>query len=214
MAGRRTGRSMDEIHHLIGASEQLIRDHGAVAVMVIIMLEALGAPAPGESLLIFASALAAQGELAWPSLFAAAWAGGVVGDNIGFAAGRYAGRALVLRYGGTVGLSAERLGRVEAVFGRYGSVTVVFSRFFAFLRQLNGLVAGTLEMDWRRFALFDALGAAMWVTVWMLVGTFVGEHSATLIGLGRRFWPAALIVAGAAVIIALFVRARTRQRPR
>lgn len=203
---------MEEIQHLIGASEQLIRDHGAAAVMVIIMLEALGAPAPGESLLVFASALAARGELSWPTLFAAAWVGAVAGDNIGFAVGRYAGRALVLRYGARVGVNAARLGRVEAVYRRYGSVTVVFARFFAFVRQLNGLVAGTLDMNWRRFAVFDAVGAALWVTVWMLLGTFVGEHSARLVGLAHRFWPAMLVLAGAALIIVLIVT-KTRQRP-
>jgi membrane protein DedA with SNARE-associated domain len=45
---------MGEIHHLIRELEPAIREYGAAAVMVIIMLEALGAPAPGETLLIFA----------------------------------------------------------------------------------------------------------------------------------------------------------------
>jgi membrane protein DedA with SNARE-associated domain len=68
-------------------------------------------------------------------------------------------------------------------------------------------------MEWRRFALFEALGAAMWVSLWMLFGYYVGEHAATLAKLARKFWPAALIIAGVALIGVLAVRARTRRRP-
>jgi membrane protein DedA with SNARE-associated domain len=203
---------MGEIQHLIGGLEPLIREYGAAAVMIIILLEALGAPAPGETLLVFASALAARGELHWPTLYVAAWGGAVIGDNLGFAVGRYAGRALILRYGARIGLRPERLDKVESVYATYGLITVVFARFVAFLRQLNGPVAGALNMEWRRFALFEALGAAMWVSLWMLFGYYVGEHAATLIKLAHKYWPAALIIAGVALIGVLAVRARTRRR--
>ena len=58
---------------------------------------------------------------------------------------------------------AERLDKVEAVFKKCGPLTVAFARFVAFLRQLNGPVAGTLDMRWRRFLMFEAIGSAMWV---------------------------------------------------
>jgi membrane protein DedA with SNARE-associated domain len=205
---------MGEIEHLIGALEPLIREYGAAAVMVIILLEALGAPVPGETLLVFASALAGRGELSWPTLFAAAWGGAVLGDNLGFAIGRYAGRGLILRYGARIGLGPERLAKVESTFMKYGSMAVAFARFVAFLRQLNGPVAGALGMDWRRFLLFEAFGAAMWVAVWMLFGVYIGEHATALLGIARRFWPAAVAVAGLALVGALVFRARARQRLR
>ncbi len=205
---------MGEIEHLIGALEPVIREYGAAAVMVIILLEALGAPVPGETLLVFAAALAGRGELAWPTLFAAAWGGAVLGDNIGFAIGRYAGRGLILRYGGRIGLGPERLAKVELIFKKYGSMAVTFARFVAFVRQLNGPVAGALGMNWRRFVLFEALGAALWVAVWMLFGVYIGEHATALLGIARRFWPAALAGAGLALVGALVFRARSRQRLR
>lgn len=201
---------MPEISHLLGDAEQFVRDYGALAVLILIMLEAVGAPAPGESLLIFASALAGRGELSFPTLFAGAWAGAVIGDNIGFVVGRRAGRALALRYGARVGLTADRLSQVEAIFKRYGSFAVTFARFFAFVRQLNGFTAGTLDMTWRRFALFDALGVALWVTTWMVVGGYVGEHAAALLHLGRKYWPVMLLAAGIALIVLLAIRARRR----
>lgn len=155
-----------DVSHLLTDIEGFVRADGAIAVAVIVFLEAIGAPLPGESLLIFSGILAGKGELAPASLFAAAWIGAIAGDNAGFLIGRFVGRGLILRHGVRVGLTPARYETVEAAFARYGPVTVAFARFVAVLRQLNGLVAGTGGMDWRRFAIFDALGAAVWVAVW------------------------------------------------
>jgi membrane protein DedA with SNARE-associated domain len=83
-------------------------------------------------------------------------------------------------------LNTERLLRVEAVFARYGSVTVAFARFLNVLRQLNGIVAGTLKMDWRKFLLFNALGGALWVLTWTTAGFYLGSHGARIGALLHR----------------------------
>jgi len=73
-----------EIEHLLGNLEPFVHEYGAAAVMVILTFESLGLPLPGESLLILASVLAGRGELSLPLLMLAAWAGAVMGDNIGY----------------------------------------------------------------------------------------------------------------------------------
>ena len=70
---------MEELGHLVTGLEHFVRDYGVVAVMVILALEALGAPLPGETLLIFASILAGRGEMSLPALLIFAWAGAVMG---------------------------------------------------------------------------------------------------------------------------------------
>ena len=67
-------------------------------------------------------------------------------------------------------------------------------------------------MRWLRFLMFEALGSAMWVAAWMLFGHYVGDHAATLIAFARKFWPAALILAGLAPTGAFVWLYRTRQR--
>lgn len=193
---------MESLAHIVESLEPLVRDHGAIAVTMIILFESFGMPLPGESLLLFASALAGRGELSFPAVVVGAWIGAVAGDNVGYAVGRFGGRALVLRFGGKIGLDAARLARVEAVFGRFGPATVAGARFFAVLRQLNGIVAGTLDMDWRRFLVFNALGAAAWVEFWTTLGYVAGEHADALIAAGRRFWPALAAVATIALLVA------------
>nr|WP_207199401.1 DedA family protein [Rhodoplanes elegans] len=197
--------------HLAAALEPLIRDYGAGAVAVIILFESFGVPLPGETLLVFASVLAGRGELSLPTLMVGAWAGAVAGDNVGYLIGRYGGRALVLRFGAAIGLDAARLATVEAAFARWGPVTVAGARFVAVLRQLNGIVAGTLGMEWPRFLVFNAIGAALWVGAWMTLGYVAGEHADALLGTARRFWPAFAITVAVVVLVggAVWWRRRT-----
>src|SRR5262249_4125916 len=177
---------MEEMGQLIGGLEHFVRDHGVTAVMVIVALEALGAPLPGETLLIFAAVLAGRGEMSLPALLICAWAGAVLGDNVGYLIGRKIGRAGVARDGCKVGLAPAPCGSVERALARLGAATVAFVRFVNILRQLNGIVAGTLGMSWGRFLLFNALGAALWVGLWVLGTFYLSEHLSTITWLAHR----------------------------
>jgi membrane protein DedA with SNARE-associated domain len=195
---------MLKVEHLLGSLAPLVHEHGAAAVTLILTFESLGAPLPGESLLIFASVLAGRGELSLPVLMLSAWAGAVMGDNIGYLIGRRFGRALVVRYGAKIGITSERLSRVEDVFARYGPATVAFARFVNVLRQLNGVVAGTLRMDWKRFLIFNALGGALWVSVWTLAGFYLGEHVSEIRALAHHLERGGLVVGLVVLAGALF----------
>jgi membrane protein DedA with SNARE-associated domain len=202
---------MTEIEHLLASIDPLVRQYGLIVVPVIITLESLGAPLPGESLLIFASVMAEHGNMSFPLLLLFAWIGGVVGDNIGYLIGRRLGGAVLLRYGDKIGFTAQRLDRVEAVFARYGPLTVAFARFFNVLRQLNGVVAGTLKMDWWRFLLFNALGCALWVLTWGLAGFYLGEHVSDITRLAHGLGlVGAIIVAILVIGAAIFAFRRSR----
>jgi len=190
-----------------------IHHYGAVAVTVILTLESIGFPLPGESLLIFASFLAARGEISLPLLMLSAWAGAVSGDNIGYLLGRRFGRGIILRYGARFGINAERLGKVEAVFARYGALTVAFARFLNVLRQLNGVVAGMLRMDWKRFLFFNALGGAIWVLVWSSAGFYLGKHVSNLGVVAQKLeHGGALLSVGVLLIALLYAAWRTHRK--
>src|SRR5215472_222172 len=183
--------------------EDFVRHYGAVAVMLVIAIEAIGAPVPGETLLIFASVLAGRGEMSLPALLVFAWAGAVLGDNIGYAIGRNVGRGAILRYGAKIGLNEARFNSIEAVFLRYGSATVVFARFFSILRQLNGIVAGILGMSWWRFLLFNALGGALWVATWVFATSYFSKHMSLVTKLAHHTKIVAVVVAAAILAFAL-----------
>ena len=130
-----------------------------------------------------------------------AWTGAVLGDNIGYLIGRWLGRAIVLRYGAKIGINGDRLHRVEAFFKRYGPLTVAFARFLNILRQLNGIVAGILKMEWKRFLIFNALGGALWVLLWTLAGFYLGEHVSDIKVIAHDLEHAGMIL-GVGVLIA------------
>ena len=199
---------MEEIGQLVAGLESFVRHYGAFAIMPILAIEAVGAPVPGESLLIFASVLAGRGEMSLPSLLIFAWVGSVLGDNLGYLIGRKLGRGTILRYGAKVGLTDERFNGIERVYVRYGSSTVLFARFFSILRQLNGIVAGMLGMPWWRFVLLDAVGSALWVMVWVFAPAYFSEHLTFIIGLAHhtKVVVSFLVAAGLILIVSLFIR--------
>jgi membrane protein DedA with SNARE-associated domain len=151
--------------------------YGYWAVAIAILLEDFGVPLPGEALLISAALLASQGDMHIVPLLLFAWSGAVMGDNIGYAIGRFAGRRVVLRYGHYLLINKRRLGYAEGFFKKHGGSVVVIARFFEVMRQLNGLVAGIAEMPWSRFLSFNALGAALWVCFWGILFYEVGDKA-------------------------------------
>jgi membrane protein DedA with SNARE-associated domain len=203
---------VEELGQLVASLEHFVRHYGVVAVAVIVTFEALGAPLPGESLLIFAAVLAGRGEMSLPALLICAWAGAVMGDNVGYLIGRKLGRTAVARYGAKIGLTAPRFNAVEEVFARYGAATVAFARFVNVLRQLNGVVAGTLGMNWWRFLLFNALGAALWVATWVLGAFYLGEHASGIARLARHVGVVGGLLAAAVLLVALVVLVRRLRR--
>ena len=137
----------------------------------------------------------------------------VIGDNIGFAIGHFGGRALALRWGKYVFLTEERLDKAEDFFDRHGGKIIVVARFIEGLRQANGIIAGISGMRWRRFLVFNALGAALWVGTWVSLGYLAGNHIDTIYHYITTYSLYALI-AVAVVVVAFIIRHVLRRRRR
>jgi membrane protein DedA with SNARE-associated domain len=151
---------------LLATAHPYIVQYGYGALFGVLLVESFGAPLPGETFLVAASFLAAQGQLNIWLVGLTAWTAAVLGDNIGYAIGRFGGRRVVVRYGARLGVSAERLSKTERFFARYGPEIVIVARFFPVLRQLNGIAAGSAGMGWKRFLFYNSLGGLLWVGAW------------------------------------------------
>jgi membrane protein DedA with SNARE-associated domain len=196
------------------ASLAPVLDHyGYLAVGGLIMLEDFGIPVPGETILIAAAVYAGAGRLSIVAVGLVAVLAAVVGDNIGYAIGHFGGRALVLRYGRYVLLTSERLDKAEGFFRRHGGKVVVVARFIEGLRQANGIVAGTVRMPWRRFLVFNVIGAVLWVGVWTAAGYLAGDHIQVIYAEVTRYSLYLLIALGV-LVLALVGRAVLRRRRR
>ncbi|HWG63767.1 MAG TPA: DedA family protein [Streptosporangiaceae bacterium] len=198
---------------LLASLAPVLDHYGYLAVGGFITLEDFGIPLPGETILIAASVYAGAGRLNIVAVGVIGFLAAVVGDNIGFAIGHFGGRALVLRFGKYVGLTSERYAKAERFFERYGGVVVTFARFVEGLRQANGIVAGSIGMHWLRFLAFNALGAALWVGVWVSVGYLAGGHITVIYNTVTRY-SLYVLIALAIVVAALIIRAVVRHRRR
>ncbi|MGH7224476.1 MAG: DedA family protein, partial [Gemmataceae bacterium] len=178
------------IHHYIG-------DYGYLAVFLGIFFEDFGLPVPGETLLVTAAAIAGQQALNIWVLAGAAWLGAVLGDNVGFLIGHSGGHVLLTRYGGRIGVTVERLARIERLVQHYGSPVIVIARFIVIARQLNGIAAGSLGMHWLRFLIFNCIGAALWVGFWSTLAYWLGKKIFAPIAEMHAFEPIAIAVGGA-----------------
>jgi membrane protein DedA with SNARE-associated domain len=184
----------------VGEVHRFVVDYGYLAVFLGIFLEDFGLPTPGETMLIAGAILASHGSLNiyWLLLFA--WIGAVIGDSIGFLIGATGGHKLLVRYGSRIGITQERLQKVEEFFARYGDIVIVFARFFVILRQFNGIVAGSLEMRWGRFVVYNAIGAALWVGFWGGLTYWLGRRFFEYIHLFGWIGPTIVILVAIAII--------------
>ena len=153
-----------------------LEHYGLWAIALFVLVEDFGIPVPGETVLIAGAVFAGSGRLNIVAVGIVGFFAAVAGDNIGYAIGRFGGRALVERWGRYVFLTKERLDKAERFFGRHGGKIIVVARFIEGLRQANGIIAGLSDMRWLKFLTCNALGAALWVATWVSVGYFAGQH--------------------------------------
>jgi membrane protein DedA with SNARE-associated domain len=164
-------------HSILELLRNAVVQYGYWAVGGALLLENAGVPAPGETILLLASFLAySQHELELGWIIVVATIAATLGDNLGFALGYYGGRPLLARYQSIFRVRASSLHQGERLFARYGAVTVFFARFIFGMRIVAGPMAGVLRMPWRRFVLFNFLGAGVWVTVISGAGYLFGQH--------------------------------------
>ncbi|MFD5783804.1 DedA family protein [Streptomyces sp. NPDC126933] len=134
-------------------------------VGVVIGLESLGIPLPGEIVLVSSALLASQhGDIDPYILGACASAGAIIGDSIGYAIGRRGGRPLLAWLGGKFPkhFGEAQISMAERSFEKWGMWAVFFGRFVALLRIFAGPLAGVLRMPYWKFLIANVLGGILW----------------------------------------------------
>jgi membrane protein DedA with SNARE-associated domain len=185
-------------------------------VGLMIMVESLGIPVPGEIALVTAAVLATQHKMALSPAWIAvsASAGAIVGDSIGFYLGHRFGRNMF----GWLGRKFPRhfgpghIALAERVFTRYGAWAVFFGRFFALLRIFAGPLAGSLRMPYPKFLVANACGGIVWATGLTYLIWFLGV--ATEKWLSRVSWLGLVAAVLVGLVSTLLIRRKTRSLTR
>jgi membrane protein DedA with SNARE-associated domain len=180
----------------------LVADYGYFATFVGMLLE-------GETFLVLSGLAANRGILNMPTVVAVGAAGAFGSDNLFFAVGRVLGPALVVRFPRL----APSASKMNALIGRLPNTSVIGVRFLYGMRTVGPAVIGAGTMAWARFAVLDALAAALWAVCWSGAGYVLGESVAHLLGavtqVGR--WLGGSLLVGI-VVATLILRRHRRAR--
>ena len=194
---------------LDGQLQHLIGTYGAWLVGAVVGLESMGIPLPGETTLVTAALYAGTtGRLSITSVVLGAAAGAIVGDNIGFWIGRRFGYRWVVRHQSALRLTPRRLKLGQYLFLRHGGKVVFVGRFVAVLRAFAALLAGLNRMPWRRFLVFNMIGAIVWAVAYGGGAYAFGDKLTSVLGETGIL----LSAAAAALVVIGFLLARKYER--
>lgn len=171
---------IDIVLHLDKYLQVLVQDYGAwiyLILFVIIFCETglVVTPfLPGDSLLFVAGALAAAGGMNVHLMVGLLIVAAILGDAVNYAVGRYFGPK-IFHYEGSRILNPRHLEKTHAFYERHGGKTIIIARFIPIIRTYAPFVAGIANMPYPRFAMFNVVGAVVWVTSLSYAGYFFGN---------------------------------------
>jgi membrane protein DedA with SNARE-associated domain len=160
---------------------------GYTGLALVVGLESLGLPLPGEGLLIMAAIYAGSTHNLNPYLVGASAAfGSIVGQMLGYGIGLSVGYRLLRRYGARIGLSCRRLALGRLLFRRHGTKVIIVARFVIVLRVIAALLAGANRMPLRRFVVANVIGSVAWAAFYSISASLLGtqmKHASGPIGI-------------------------------
>jgi membrane-associated protein len=129
---------------------------------------------PGDSLLFVCGAVAAVGGMSLPLLIVLLIIAAVLGDAVNYSVGHYFGPK-VFGWEQSRFFNKAAFDRTHAFYERHGPITIVVGRFLPFVRTFAPFVAGVAAMTYRRFAIYNVLGAVIWVVSLTVLGYYIGN---------------------------------------
>ena len=176
---------------------------GLPVIGLVVAIEALGVPLPGETAVILGGLAANQGRLSIVAVIVVAAAAAIVGDNVGFMIGRRGGRALLERPGRFFEERQRMLAIGDPFFERHGPKAVFLGRWITGLRVWTSWLAGASDMRWPTFLVWNALGGTAWAISVALAAYYGGKSVETVfskVGLYGGIAAGVLIVIGVAYV--------------
>jgi membrane-associated protein len=132
---------------------------------------------PGDSLLFAVGALAASQpeDLSMAILLPLLIIAAIVGDAVNYAIGKWVGPQIFRKDTGWL-MNKNHLIRAQVFYAKYGAKAIVLARFLPILRTFAPFVAGIGGMQYRRFWIYNVIGAVAWVGLFLMGGYLFGQH--------------------------------------
>ena len=161
----------DLAHHLT----RLLQTYTYPMLVLLVLLESIGIPLPGEIALVTAAAYASLGHISIYIVIILAAICAIVGGILGYWIGIKGGLPFVAHYGGYIGVRKAHIDRAHAFFEKNGAKTILFGRFIALLRTWAAIIAGAACMSFTTFVTYNTLGSIIWAIVFGWLGYYFGR---------------------------------------
>lgn len=178
---------------------------GSIALFFLLALGIIALPIPDETLLILSGILMGKQVLAVIPTLIAAYAGSLCGITGSYFIGKCINNIFLEKYGQKIGLTHRRLKVAHEWFEKFGKWTLFFGYFVPGIRHLTGITAGITQLEFRSFALFAYTGGILWVTLFLILGYFLGEYGLVIVEKLDQYLDPILIVIAVLLIVVGYV---------
>jgi membrane protein DedA with SNARE-associated domain len=204
---QRSSLTMRRLERSLAEVQPFLARYGDGAAFIAVMVEGIGIPTPGQTLLMASALEAAEGRMNIVLLLFLVALAATAGNSLGYTIGRWGGRMALDK----LKVNPNRQQYLDDLFRRRGGAVILFARFLDGLRQLNGIVAGVLRMPWWGFTAYNVAGAMLWTCAWGLGTYFMGRDIHAIAAFFHRHRPllfALSITAFVALVVYLLRSAR------
>jgi membrane protein DedA with SNARE-associated domain len=191
--------------------QHFLQQYGYSGVFFAFLLEMVGFPFPGDTMLTLLGIEWKQGIFSFIPLVTASFAGNIVGSTISYITGRFVGHTVILRLVKYVGITEKKFKAADEKFNKYRVPVVFFGKFIAGIRVYAAYLAGINRMNFWKYSFYNATGSLLWICVFIVFGRYVDFvwHRYHQI-----FWQFLLPIIGILLIsfIAVFFNRRLKER--
>jgi membrane protein DedA with SNARE-associated domain len=198
------------LSQIAGLIIKIISESGYLGITLLMTLESACIPIPSEIIMPFSGYLVFLGRFSLLAVIFWGAVGNLLGSIIAYWVGVFGGRPFIERYGKYVLLRQEELDRAQRFFGKYGNLSIFFSRLLPIIRTFISFPAGIAKMRFGKFCFYTFIGSLFWSAILAYIGVFLGENWEIVGTYFRKFdWLIAILLI---VFIVLFLYKKLRKK--
>ncbi|MBU3190777.1 DedA family protein [Clostridium bowmanii] len=181
------------MQHIIG----LLNNYGNIVLPISLILELIALPLPGEAILTYCGVLVNQGKMNWILSIFVALIGAIIGVTLSYFIGGILGTTFIEKYGHYVHMDKKNLDKVSVWFEKYGNRLLVVTYFIPGVRHITEYFSGITKISYKKFALYSYVGAIIWTSTFISLGSLFGANWDKYHGLVTAF----LVRGGVAIFL-------------
>lgn len=199
---------METLHHAIAWLVDFVHHLGYFGIFIMTFIESTFVPIPAEVTMIPAGYLVQQGKMAFLPVLVSSIVGTVGGAYFNYWLAKKYGRDLFIRYGKFFMMTDAKLAKLERFFHEHGAISTFTGRLIPGIRHYISFPAGLARMKRSKFITYTALGGAIWMTVLVTLGYFIGENEDVALRLLPRIKLGIIVGLVLAGVLYYFLRVR------